>query len=402
MTPFAEDDAATYEGPAAIHVEGAQVHTIRTGLEQRGQLARLLVHDLATERRTIAEGLIPPDVLAETPGWSASLCSRPPDSDPSLLLSGAELVRNADRSWTVLADRTSLPYGLGLLAQAPWGEESPFTEFSRALREELDRRSPNRALLYDPRAISPDENLSSDLVDQDAHAAAEEFGLELLTPADLAVHQGRLVRTIQPPVTPDPDTPAPDLLIRYNPATALDPLEPHGRLGIGIPGLGALHRQGTVEIANPPGAAVLANPALANFLPRLARHFLSEDLILPSVTTYWCGDRVMCSHVIAHVSRLVLRSVASHEIHDGRTKSIRELADLCALIADEPWDWVGQEPVEPDAVQLPDGNFTPVMLRGFAVGGESWHALAGGLAFIGELDDRHRLLTHVHLAEDAE
>ncbi|MDO5495460.1 MAG: circularly permuted type 2 ATP-grasp protein [bacterium] len=407
MRPFDEDDAAAIERPPAIHIDGSQAGTLLRGIEQRGRLARLLLHDLATTRTAVARGLIPPDVLSETPGWSASLSSRPIDAPPAHLLACVELVRNADRSWTVLAERSSLPYGLGLLASAPWGEDSPFASFSEFVVEELDRRSPHRALLYDPAAISPDENLAPHLVEQDARATAEVLGIELLTPADLTVADGRLARTshAQTPRGPQgsgADLPAPDLLIRYSPSTALDPLEPTGRPHTGIPGLGALLRTGAVTVSNPSGAAILANPALATFLPRLTRHYLSEDLILPSVTTYWCGDRAMCSHTIAHVSRLILRCVATREIFDGRTMSIRELADLCAQIADEPWDWVGQEPVEPDAIQLPDGGVTPVMLRGYAAGGEEWHALPAGLAFIGELDDRSRPLTHVVLTEGDE
>lgn len=391
MPPSHPDALGPTEGNAAIHVDGAQARTITRGIEQRGQLAHLLVHDLISSHLSVSEGLIPPDVLSETPGWSASLNCPLPESSPGVLLTSLELVRNADRSWTVLADRTSLPHGLGILASAPWGEDSPFTTFSQAVRTELDLRGGSPALLFEPSATSPDENLTPDLIVRDAEEAASAFGLDLLTPADLRVRQGRLERV-------DGEQ-APDLLVRFVPSSALDPLEPLGRPGTGVPGLGALIRKLHLALANPPAAAVLANPALATFLPRLARYFLTEDLILPPVTTYWCGERSMCSHVIAHASRLVIRSVSTREIFDGRTLGIRQIADLCAQISDEPWDWVGQEPVEPDAVQLPDGNITPVMVRGYAVGGERWHALAGGLSFVGELDDRNRPLTHVLLTE---
>ena len=66
--PAEETSESPLEGPAAIHVDGSQVHTIRDGIEQRGQLARLLVHDLAQARTAITAGLLPPDVLSGTPG----------------------------------------------------------------------------------------------------------------------------------------------------------------------------------------------------------------------------------------------------------------------------------------------------------------------------------------------
>ena len=45
-----------------------------------------------------------------------------------------------------------------------------------------------------------------------------------------------------------------------------------------------------VRIVNGPGSSLAETPALAAFLPNLARRLLGEDLALPSAQTVWLGD----------------------------------------------------------------------------------------------------------------
>lgn len=391
MAAFTADYATA--GPA-IHIPNRYAATLTAGLEQRAQLAALIVRDLTGPANLISEGILPPDVISSTLGWSTPLASRETADDDNILLTSLEIVRNADHSWTVLADRTSVPYGVGILSGVVLGE--PFERFRSILRGEIARRSGggNVVVLFDPDAPGLDENMPASRRLQDAVQFAEIMGLTLATPAELRVYDGSLWHL---PLHGTQDAPHPvGLVIRYVPVRALDPLEPRALGTAGVPGLAGLVRTGKIRIINPPAAVVYNNPALATFLPRIAAHFLKEDLILQPVTTYWCGDREMCSHTIAGVSRLVTRSISRPEIYDGRKLNLKECAELCARISDEPWDWVGQEPVEPDVVELPDGSISPVMLRGYAAGSQdAWHALSGGLAFIGELDDRERILAPV-------
>jgi uncharacterized alpha-E superfamily protein len=48
-------------------------------------------------------------------------------------------------------------------------------------------------------------------------------------------------------------------------------------------------------------------PALMAFLPGLCRHLLQEDLKLPSVATWWCGQDPALEHVQQHLEQLVVR-----------------------------------------------------------------------------------------------
>jgi len=77
---------------------------------------------------------------------------------------------------------------------------------------------------------------------------------------------------------------------------SVDPLELEPD-GIGVPGLFAAARD-HVRILNNPGSFLAEAPALAAFLPDLARRLLGEDLALPSVPTLWLGDAAAHSSVL--------------------------------------------------------------------------------------------------------
>src|SRR5262249_28517731 len=69
-----------------------------------------------------------------------------------------------------------------------------------------------------------------------------------------------------------------------------DPLELRGDSALGVPGLLSVIRAGQVVVANTPGAGFLESPGLAAFWPAIARRLLGEELLLPSTTSWWCGE----------------------------------------------------------------------------------------------------------------
>ncbi|RMV94304.1 hypothetical protein ALP03_01881, partial [Pseudomonas amygdali pv. tabaci] len=70
-----------------------------------------------------------------------------------------------------------------------------------------------------------------------------------------------------------------------------DPLELRTDSALGVPGLLEAVRQGNVLVANALGSGVLESPGLLGFLPKISQYLFGEDLILPSVATWWCGEQ---------------------------------------------------------------------------------------------------------------
>src|SRR5207247_1853356 len=81
-----------------------------------------------------------------------------------------------------------------------------------------------------------------------------------------------------------------DVILRRVNDDFCDPLELRPETVLGVPGLVHAVRQRMVAVANPLGSSLVQTPAILPYLPDIARHLLAEDLRLPSVETFWCGD----------------------------------------------------------------------------------------------------------------
>ena len=98
-----------------------------------------------------------------------------------------------------------------------------------------------------------------------------------------------------------------DVILRRLDDDFCDPLELRGDSLLGVPGLVQAARAGTVFIANCLGSGLVETPALMAFLPGLCRHVLGEELRMPSVATWWCGQDEPRRHVLEHLDTLVIK-----------------------------------------------------------------------------------------------
>ena len=89
-----------------------------------------------------------------------------------------------------------------------------------------------------------------------------------------------------------------------------DPLELRSDSALGVAGLTDCARRGSVLIANALGSGIIESGALLGFLPRLCEHLLGEDLRLPSIATWWCGEPAALDDALEHAKNLVFKSAA--------------------------------------------------------------------------------------------
>jgi uncharacterized circularly permuted ATP-grasp superfamily protein len=82
-----------------------------------------------------------------------------------------------------------------------------------------------------------------------------------------------------------------DVILRRVDDDFCDPLELRNDSMLGVPGLVEALRAGNVTVANALGSGLLQSPAFMSFLPGLCKHILGEELKLPSVATWWCGQK---------------------------------------------------------------------------------------------------------------
>ncbi|MBU3648657.1 MAG: A circularly permuted ATPgrasp family protein, partial [Limnohabitans sp.] len=184
----------------------------------------------------------------------------------------------------------------------------------------------------------------------------------------------------------------------------LDPLELRSDSTLGIPGLLQAVRAGHVVVANAPGSALLESPALLGFLPALSEKLLGEELQLPALDTWWCGERAALASVLPQLQHMAIKPTYP----GSSTHGTFEAALGRTLTQAQRDEWVGRITRQPDRYTLQ--AYTPlsqmptwknategvvqrsVMLRVFALrknsgdGPDTWCVLPGGLARIAAPD----------------
>ncbi|MFC4554634.1 circularly permuted type 2 ATP-grasp protein [Georgenia faecalis] len=377
--------------PLPVLLDEAEWTQLEGAIRQRSELLDEILTDLYGPRRLLTAGLLPPELVLSHRGFVRAADGIRVPGRHQLFCTGADLARNADGSWAVMSVRSQAPVGMGYAMEGRRALAQVLAGLYRGLR--IRRIGPFfRDMLEHLRAVAPsgsddDPRIALLTAGPTSPAAFDEgylasmLGIPLVQPEDLLVEDGRVwARGLG-------QRQAVDVLLRRVDAEDCDPLELHG--GRGTPGLLHAARTGAVTIVNPLGSGVLENPALLTYLPRLSRALRGEDLALGSAVTYWCGERSMCSHVIANLGRLVIKPTSPHR-HGSAVRGWEltndQRADLAVQIAAQPWAWVGQEPVE--ASTTPTVHATglaarPTVLRTFAVASaDGYQVMPGALGTV--------------------
>jgi uncharacterized alpha-E superfamily protein len=149
-----------------------------------------------------------------------------------------------------------------------------------------------------------------------------------------------------------------------------------------------------VALANALGSGLMESPAMLAYLPSLCRDLLGEDLKMPSVPTWWCGDPVARDHVLANLHRMVIKPTFGSGLFDpifGEELGAEGMLALIEKIHARPMDYVGQEQMElSSAPVLSDDSLSPrhLVIRNFLAASDSGYAfMPGGLTRIASSAD---------------
>ena len=277
--------------PVPLLIEADEWAGIARGVVQRAELMETILADLYGPARFVERGLIPAALVAGNPYFLRPMVGLEPPGGCHLQFVAVDLGRGPTGEWFVLADHLRAPAGAGYalenrlaLARTLGGlqdrlniqRHAPFFAAFREGLAALCRRSDPRIGLLTPGRYNQ-------TYPEQAHLA-RYLGLLLVEGDDLAALEDKLyVRTIG-------GLKRIDAIWRRVDPRMLDPLAFDTRSHIGVPGLIDAYAAGNVVISNAPGAGVLEAPAFGAFLPMLAKRLLGEDLYLPNIATWWCGQ----------------------------------------------------------------------------------------------------------------
>jgi uncharacterized circularly permuted ATP-grasp superfamily protein/uncharacterized alpha-E superfamily protein len=373
---------------------------IEGGLIQRGELLNLFLADLYDSRSAVKKKIIPPELVYSDPGflWPCQGVTRP--DKHNLPLYAADLARTPEGALTVIADRTQAPSGAGyalenrvVLSQVL---PSLFRDahvhrlrgFFRTLRSSLASLAPYQR--EEPRIVLLTPGEGNEAYFEHAYLA-NYLGYTLVQGTDLVVRDNHVwLKTLD-------SLQRVDVILRRVDDEYCDPLELRRDSYLGVPGLVQAWRAGNVAIANPLGSSAIQNPALMPFLPQLAKYYLDEDLQLPSVESWWCGDPQHCQHVLANLEKLVIKPVhvpSGPRSFFGADLSAADAGVLREKIRARPHLYAAQAPIALSTapVMMEQGSLQPrhVVLRSFLVAtDDSFRVMPGGLTRVSPTPDQY-------------
>ena len=118
----------------------------------------------------------------------------------------------------------------------------------------------------------------------------------------------------------------------------------------------------------------------------VCQHFFKEDLLLPNIATWWCGQKKELDFVINNLSELIIRKATGRERHQSvfaRTLTQQQLFELKSKILANPEQYVAQqESTLSTAPSLVNGQIVPRLsvTRAFLVSnGKDYYVMDGGL-----------------------
>jgi uncharacterized circularly permuted ATP-grasp superfamily protein/uncharacterized alpha-E superfamily protein len=371
-------------------ISSADWDTLESGLVQRSRLLDAVLTDLYGARRSITSGVLPAQLLFAHPGYVRAARGIEVPGRHQLFLHGCDVSRNGAGEFVVNADWTQAPSGAGyaladrrVVAHAiPDLYERiaprPASPWAQALRLALIDAAPDAA--EEPVVVVLSPGIYSETAFDQAYLASV-LGFPLVESADLVVRDGKLwMRSLG-------TLKRVDVVLRRVDAEYADPLDLRANSRLGVVGLVEALRRGAVTVVNTLGSGVLESPGLLRFLPELADRLLGETPLLQTAPLYWGGIDVERSHLLTHLSTLLIRPVNGGDALVGPTLSASQREELAARIGASPWQWVGQElpqfssaPTDYHPGGLSAGSFG---MRLFTVAQRGGYApMIGGLGYL--------------------
>lgn len=384
--------------PIPLILEGSDWDRIEAGMQQRAKLLNLLFKDIYGEQKVLKQNIVPSEVIFGHSGFLREVHGLYAHLEHPLMIVAADLARGPDGKMWVIHDRVQSPSGLGYAIENRLTMNSAVqTLYSNiSIRRLYAFYEDFKSMLMKQGAHNKSEPLNV-LLTPGAHnetyfehAYLSSFlGLTLVQGQDLLAKGGAVwlkslkgLRRV-------------DAILRRLDESYCDPLELRSDSKLGVSGLVHAVRKQGITMANPLGCGILENLGIHPFMPKLAHFFLNEELILPQIASWWCGQEKECEYVLENLSTLIVKSIDRSDNQSGTFRgkdlSAEEQAQLRTKILENPHLFVGQEEVQfATAPSLVEGTIKPrhVVIRSFAITkDEEYEVMPGALVRVGSSDD---------------
>lgn len=373
--------------PFLIHQK--EWETVDKGIKQRSELLNLILKDIYGKRELIKNGIIPPEVIYAHRGFLRQCDQIQYKTAKNLLIHSADLARGPDGRMWVVSDRTQAPSGMGYALENRYSTSRILPDIFK----DIHVKQPSH-FFFDLNQMlidaAPQNKENPNIViltpgplneTYFEHAYMSSFlGYPLVTGNDLVVRSGKVwMKSLK-------ELKQVDVILRRVDDVYMDPLELREDSYLGVAGLLDVVRQQQVTIVNPIGSGVLENSGLIPFMNAICKYFFKEELILPQIASWWCGQEKERNYVLNNLTNLVVKRIDRsnrESIFFCEFLKPNQLENLKKEILSNPYNFVAQEKISfstaPDFV---NGKLEPrkVMCRTFSIAKkDSYSVMPGGL-----------------------
>ena len=284
--------------------------TLSAAVAQRARVLNLLLADIYGPGRLLRTGDLPPEIVFANPAFVRAANELRPADGIYLHHYAIDVARSPDGRWWVVGDNTDAPSGAGYALENRIVMSRVYPDLIRGCRvqrlasffQQLRDGLLARATVQgrEPRVVIYTPGPYNSTYFEQAYLA-RYLGFNLVEGRDLTVRDERVYLKTLSGLVPV------DVIMRRVDSDYCDPLELRTDSLLGVPGLLQAVRAGQVVIANSIGAGVTETPALLPFMANLCRRVLDEELLMPPIATWWCGQEDALEAVIGQLDRLVVK-----------------------------------------------------------------------------------------------
>lgn len=330
---------------------------IEEAISQRASLLNHILVDVYGEQKILKDGALPSALVYGNAGFLRPAHGIRHINGIALHLYAADLARDSNGKWWVVADRTQAPSGAGYALENRLIISRVFPDLFRDLkvrglvdffttmrdslmhwgqlcveRGMIKDKEPPLVVLLTPGPYNETYYEHSFL--------SRHLGFPLVEGGDLTVRDGAVwLKTLS-------GLRRVHVILRRVDDDYCDSLELRNDSSLGVAGLTEVARNGNVIIANSLGSNLLESGALLGFLPSLCEKILGQKLKMPSVATWWCGESAALEQVIQKFDQLIIKpsfpQLRQFPVF-GRDMTGQERQEFINKVRSNPQNFIAQE-----------------------------------------------------------
>ncbi|MBJ3777525.1 circularly permuted type 2 ATP-grasp protein [Acuticoccus mangrovi] len=327
----------------------AEWKSMSAGLEQRVRALNLFLADIYGAGEILRAGIVPEALVYQNTYFRPEMVGIKVPHGIYTPVCGIDIVRVDADTFYVLEDNLRTPSGVSYMLEnrevtmrllpdlTSEHAIQPVEQYPNELLATLQSIAPATASREPTVVILTPGSFNSAFYEHSF--LADRLGVELVEGRDLFVRDNRVyMRTTEGPKQVD-------VIYRRLDDDFLDPLAFRPDSVLGVPGLIAACRSGTVTVANAMGTGVADDKAVYTYVPDIIRFYLGEEPILNNVPTWRCREPEALAYVLDNLPDLVVKMVSGsggYGMLVGPAATKEQIEDFRAKLKSEPDEFIAQ------------------------------------------------------------